>query len=54
MYVFRLLFCALPAGGNSLHEHIRLDPDARISSKYLLASLESDSDRLTKEDQVGD
>lgn len=36
----------------SLREKLKLDPDAGVSTKYMLASLESDPQRLTKEDQV--
>lgn len=47
---FQRLFCS-PACV-SLHEKLRLDPDTGVSAKYLLASLESDPERLTKDDQV--
>lgn len=36
----------------SLHEKLRLDPNGGVTTKYLLASLESQPDRLTEEDQV--
>lgn len=36
----------------SFREKLRLDPGSGVSTKYLLASLESDPERLTKNDQV--
>lgn len=42
-----------PCTSFSLREKLRLDPDTGVSAKYLLASLESAPDRLTKDDQVG-
>lgn len=38
----------------SLKEKLELDPDAEagVSARYLLASLEADPGRLTKDDQV--
>ena len=42
----------LPPCSVSLREKLRLEPDSGVSAKYLLASLESDPDRLTKDDQV--
>lgn len=42
----------LPPCSVSLREKLRLEPESGVSAKYLLASLESDPERLTKDDQV--
>ena len=36
----------------SLRQKLKLEPDSGVSAKYLLASLESDPERLTRDDQV--